>query len=211
MAIFKQALAFPVFAAAAYFLWIFSQQTGGSGLAIILTGIIVLAFAAWAFELSKADGVRGLLLRAAAGVAALIALVPLMRIEAPNPAAVAGQKAGVYGAFEAEPYSKEALAEYRAAGIPVFIDFTAAWCVTCQFDRITVLSDSDLKRTFDDHGVVFMVADWTVRDPEITDAIQSYGASGVPLYVFESTKAPAQVMPLPLSGRAIENAILGRT
>lgn len=208
MAVFKQALAFPVFAAAAYFLWVFSQQTDGGALAMILTGGVLLAIAAWLFELSKGDGVRALVIRGLSALAAVAALAPVTRIEALEQAdLVAGEK---HGAFDAVPYSADALEEYRLAGTPVFIDFTAAWCVTCQFNKATVFSSNDLAEAFEQEGVVFMVADWTVRDPEITAALQSFGASGVPLYVYYAPGEAGEVIPLPLTKNAILKAMSKR-
>ncbi len=208
MKVLKQALAFPVFAAAAYFLWVFSQQSDASGLAFVLSGAVFLAFSAWLFEISKGDGVRALILRAFSAFFVLAALAPLMRLEA-NQTTIAGD-GDVYGAVTSEPFSAAALDDYRAAEVPVFIDFTAAWCVTCQFDKMRVFSNRDLARAFDRNGVVLMIADWTVRDPEITAALQSFGASGVPLYVYYPASGTAQIMPLPLTRKSVMTAISGQ-
>lgn len=207
MATFKQAIAFPVFAAAAYFVWVLAQQTGGAALGAVLAGAVLLAFSAWAFELSKGEGKGALILRALAAVAAVLALAPLMRIEARAP--VPAEQAERYGAFDAVAYSQKTLAEYLDSGTPVFIDFTAAWCVTCQFDKMTVLSDKTLADAFEGAGAVFMVADWTVRDPEITEALTGFGASGVPLYVYYSGSGEPEVLPLPLTKKSVLNVISG--
>ena len=113
------------------------------------------------------------------------------------------------GAFDAVAYSPTSLAEYLDSGTPVFIDFTAAWCVTCQFDKMTVLSDKSLADAFEDAGAVFMVADWTVRDPEITEALTGFGASGVPLYVYYSGSGEPEVLPLPLTKKSVLNSLSG--
>ncbi len=207
MKVFKQALAFPVFGAAAYFVWVFSQQSDAAGLAFILSGAIFLALGAWLFEISKGDGTRALVLRILSALFALAALAPLLRLE---PIEKSTGDSETYGAIAAEPYSAAGLDEYRAAGVPVFLDFTAAWCVTCQFDKVRVFSSRDLARAFDRNGVVLMVADWTVRDPEITAALQSFGASGVPLYVYYPAQGAAEIMPLPLTQKAVMAAIAGQ-
>lgn len=211
MGVMKQAMAFPVFAAAAYFLWVFAQQTGGTGLALALSGAVLLAFSAWLFELSKkSDGLRLTAVRGAAGLAALIALAPLARLDPVEARVIAQDGEMQHGAFMAEPFSAEALAAYRAEGRPVFIDFTAAWCVTCQFNKATVFSSEALAREFEAAGVVFMVADWTLRDPRITEALEGFNASGVPLYAFygEDGAAP-KVLPLPLTRESVRVAVTG--
>lgn len=206
MAVMKQALAFPVFAAAAYFLWVFSRQTGANGLAFVLAGAVLLALAAWLFEKSKGDGPWSLGVRAAAAVAVLLAVLPVLRIE---PAVATETQPSAYGAVASEAYDPERLAAYRAEGTPVFIDFTAAWCVTCQFNKVTVLKSDDVAQAFADTGTVLMVADWTVRDPIITEALESYGASGVPLYVVYPANGPAQILPPALSRNIVVNALKG--
>ncbi|MCK5746876.1 MAG: thioredoxin family protein, partial [Oricola sp.] len=207
MATFKQFLAFPVFAAAAYFLWVLAQQAPGAGLGLVLAGAVLIAFAAWSFEKSKGEGRGAFVLRALSAVAVLLALAPLAGIRAAPPASL--KEEGAYGAMTAVPYSAASLEEYRSAGTPVFIDFTAAWCVTCQFNKLTVFSDPEIAKAFAAAEAVFMVADWTVRDPEITEALARFGASGVPLYVYYPAEGEPEVLPLPLGKKAVLDAVSG--
>ncbi len=204
MEVFKQTLSFPVFAAAAFLLWVLASQTGVDGLAKALTGAIFLAFAAWLFEKSKGDGKRALFVRIGAGVAILLALAPLSQLKTAEAAS-----SGVmhYGAIDAEVYDEGSLDSLRAAGRPVFIDFTAAWCVTCQFDRITIFSKNSVARAFEEMDVTLMVADWTSRDPVITEALESFNANGVPLYVYYPPTGSPQVLPLPLTENTVLRAI----
>jgi len=205
MAVFKQALSFPVFAAAAFFVWVLAQQTGAAGLARMLAALVALAAAAWAFGL--AQGRTGAVWRVAAAVLLLGGLAPLASVSSIAGAANAGAKPG-YGPLEATAWDPAALEAARADGRGVFVDFTAAWCVTCQFNKATVLSRPSLADVFERHDVMLMAADWTRRDPAVTRALEAFGANGVPLYVYYPPDGGApHVLPLPLTERAIVGAV----
>jgi len=205
MKIFKQLLAFPVFAAAAYFLWVLAQQTGGSGLAKALFGAVMLAFAAWLFELSKGDGVRALIVRVGAAVGAVVAIFPILQLETIEANVSFG---GEHGAFaDVVVYDEGAISQYRKEGRAVFVDFTAAWCVTCQFNKLTIFSKPSLAAAFEAENIAVMVADWTSRDPKITKALEAFGANGVPLYVYYPPTGAPQVLALPLTEKAVLSAV----
>ncbi|MBZ0249161.1 MAG: thioredoxin family protein, partial [Burkholderiales bacterium] len=92
-----------------------------------------------------------------------------------------------------QPWSPERLAELRAAGTPVFVDFTAAWCVTCQVNKRVALNRDEVVRALADHGVVALKADWTNHDPRITAALAELGRNALPVYALY---APGQAQPL---------------
>lgn len=190
---FRQILAFPVFGAAAYFLWVLSAQTGQRGLALGLSGLLLVAIAAHLWEWGRT--VRWARI-AAAGLLAL-SLAPVAMAKPVEAAAEAG----------IIPFNPDDVAARRAAGEPVFIDFTAAWCVTCQVNKLTVLSSPAVKAAFEENGVAFIVADWTNRDPVIEEALASFGANGVPLYVFYPASGEAVVLPQPLTVNAVVSAV----
>jgi thiol:disulfide interchange protein DsbD len=109
------------------------------------------------------------------------------------------------GELSWQPWSPEKLAELRAASTPVFVDFTAAWCVTCQVNKNLVLSRGDVLDAFRARGVQLVRADWTRRDPEIAQALARIGRSGVPAYVlYKPGRAPLVLPEILTRERVIE-------
>lgn len=192
---FRQLLAFPVFAASAYFIWVLSAQTGSSGLALALGGLVLLALAARLWEWGRQSGWA----RPAALVSLIVAAIPVALLR-PAPAAA---RENAYAVSETIAFDAADIGRRRAAGEAVFIDFTAAWCVTCQVNKLTVLSSKKVAAAFAAADVTFAVADWTNRDEEIAEALASFGANGVPLYVFYPKGGEAVVLPQPLTEAAI--------
>lgn len=205
MVILKQALAFPVFAAAVYFVWVLARQAGDGALAGALVGLVLIGLGAWLFELSKGANRRAVAVRALSAVALLAALAPLVRAE---PVARAPQASAAYGEIATIAYDPQTLADLRAAQTPVFLDFTAAWCITCQVNKMTVLTSSEVALAFERAGVRMMVADWTVRDPQITQALADFGAAGVPLYVYYPPGGAPVILPQSLSKSIVMEAIV---
>lgn len=114
-----------------------------------------------------------------------------------------------------EKFSQARLDALRSAGEPVFIDFTAAWCLTCQVNKKTALNLPEIRALFRKYGVTLLKADWTSRDPEITRALAAFGRSSVPLYVLypRGTDAQAVLLPEILTPSAVARALelnLGR-
>jgi thiol:disulfide interchange protein len=200
MLTFKQFLAFPMYAAAAWLAWVLSQQAGPSGVAILLGAAIALALGAWLWNVTRNLTSTG------RGIGALLALmvlacglygVSLLRDAAAAPAAQS-TKAG-------EAYSAGRLAQLRAANQPVFVDATAAWCITCLVNEEAVLSQAGIKRAFAAKNVAYLVADWTNRNPAITALLKDNGRSGVPLYLYY---APGAATPVILPQILTQNGVL---
>jgi thiol:disulfide interchange protein DsbD len=181
MAHFKSLMAFPMFATVVWLVWVLGQQVGIDGAAALLGLLVAVAFAAWALgapslgpRARRGFGVAGLALV----VAALVWAVPSLRQEAVARTAAADERW--------QPWSVERVSAALAEGRPVFVDFTAAWCVTCQFNKRTVLSDAEVLRAFDAKRVVLLRADWTRRDAAISAELARMGRSGVPVYVLHA-------------------------
>lgn len=184
MARFKEFLAFPLYATAAWLIWVLSQQTGPTGVAVALTGLILIALAIWLLGTTAAVSRRWRLLGRLSAVAALISALALAQLpQAITPdslpqTAMSNPKAGDW-----ELFSPQRLAELRAGNQPVFVNFTAAWCITCLVNERVALSSPRVKAGLAEAGITYLKADWTNHDPAITTMLASFGRSGVPLYV----------------------------
>lgn len=195
MARLSQAFAFPLYASVAWLVWVVSRQAGPDGVALVLLGLLLIAFGAWLRHVAHRAAPRWR--RAATGVAlasaaVAIALAPLA---AAGPPATATPGAPAGAAWE--PFSPARLAELRGQGKPVFVNFTAAWCITCLVNERVALRSPAVAETFARHGVVYLKADWTSRSGEIASVLGSFGRSGVPLYVVYPARAGRATMPEP--------------
>ena len=192
---FREILAFPMFATAIWLVWVVSAQLGSDGVLWLMLALLAASFTVWALRLSGAAG----RITALAGVVLTIgALSVTARLE-PVTRTVSGQS-------EWAQWSQSAVAEAQAAGRPVFVDFTAAWCVSCQVNKLGALSDGRVKTHFAEHDVALFRADFTNRDPVIADALERHGAAGVPLYLVYPPESgePEVLPPLLTSGIVIQ-------
>jgi thiol:disulfide interchange protein/DsbC/DsbD-like thiol-disulfide interchange protein len=208
----KQIFAFPMYASAAWLLWVLSQQTSSMGLGVALTGAILIAFAGWAYQKSKSSGRTGRLTALATALAAFVlaVLLPLRFDDAASASAV-GAAAAVRDAGDWQPYDAGRAAEITAAGRPLLINFTASWCLTCLVNERNAFSDESVRAVFRDKGVTLMKGDWTNRDPAITKALSAFGRAGVPLYVVYNAKPGSSeplVLPQLLTANIVHDAFV---
>jgi thiol:disulfide interchange protein/DsbC/DsbD-like thiol-disulfide interchange protein len=198
----RQFLAFPMLATVVWLLWVLGQQTGIDGVAALLAVMVMLALVLWAWgQRGRTRQVLGGL--SLAGLAALAwGMAPQITRLAPVDNAAAVTEAGDWQAW-----SPARMAQWQAEGKPVFVDYTAAWCVTCQFNKKTVLSDAALLGDMRARGLVLARADWTRRDPAVTQALNALGRSGVPVYAIYRQGAAPVVMSELLSASEVRAAL----
>ncbi len=201
MEVLKQGLAFPMYAAAAWLLWVVSQEAGPAGVLGTAAGFVLLGFAAWVLGVSQPASNRHRRFgQSAAAAAVLLAAAVLSGIAvAPGTPADAGTTEG------AEAFSPTRLAALRAEGRPVFVNMTAAWCVTCLVNERVAISSDPVRRAFAAHKVAYLKGDWTRQDPAISTFLREYGRDGVPLYVYYP---PHDGRPVVLPQILTENEVL---
>jgi thiol:disulfide interchange protein/DsbC/DsbD-like thiol-disulfide interchange protein len=180
MDVLKQALAFPMYAASAWLVWVASQQSGPTGVLAVAAGLVLVGFAGWAVGLAQQGGRGRLVARGAASLAG-IAAVAILVATSLMPAAAPQTNVREAGAESFSPARLDAL---RAAGKPVFVNMTAAWCVTCLVNERVTLGSNAVRDAFAASNVTYLKGDWTREDPAISAFLHSQGRDGVPLYVF---------------------------
>lgn len=175
----KQALAFPMYAAAAWLVWVAAQQAGEAAVFVLLAGAVLVGFASWLVGIMQAGTRPGLRLGHGLALAALVgalALLPgLSDSAAPRQAR---QEAGI------EPWSAARVAALRAEGRPVFVNLTAAWCITCKVNERVALKAPAVEAAFASRRIAHLQGDWTSGDPAITELLRANGREGVPLYLY---------------------------
>ncbi len=205
----KQVFAFPIYASAAWLLWVLAQQTSAIGLGAALAGAILIALAAWAYQKSKmgTSGAR-LAALATAALALLGALILPIHFASVALAASGASAGSAHAADGWQPYDSAQIAKLNAAGRPVLVNFTASWCLTCLVNERNAFADAAVQTVFRDKGVTLVKGDWTNRDPAITRALAAFGRAGVPLYVVYNAR-PGSSEPLILPQLLTAGAIRG--
>lgn len=196
---FKEILAFPMFAASIWLVWVLSLQAGEGGVLFVLSAMLAVSLAIWFFKdkniIAKALG--------AFSVLAAIALPISISANAVSVPVATGK-------LEAEAWSPARVAELQSQGRPIFVDFTAAWCVTCKVNEKVVLNKTKTQKLFKDTNTAFLIADWTNKDDIIAAELTKYGRAGVPLYlVYSNNSVKPAILPQVLNYDVIMEAITG--
>jgi DsbC/DsbD-like thiol-disulfide interchange protein/cytochrome c biogenesis protein CcdA len=191
---FKQFMAFPLYLSVVWLLWVLARQTDPQMLARALLGLVAIAFVLWLWPS------RGVL-AASAKLTALAAAVGLALMP-PAPSAVA-----TTATASVEPWSSERVAELRADGRTIFVDFTADWCLSCKVNERVALKSDKVQRAFAEQQVAFLVGDWTRADPLITAELARFGRNGVPLYLVYVDGREPKVLPQLLTPEIVVAAL----
>jgi len=190
METFRQVMAFPMMAAAVWMASVLASLSGATGVLVLLAVVLTAGLGAWIWGRWGTLS-RRTLVRAVAGSLALLLVVGstaaaaglLPRATAAAPALAAGAPAGAPGQAW-EPWSARRVEELRAAGAPVFVDFTARWCLTCLVNERVALENPAVRSRLREAGIAILRADWTDTNDEIARALGEFGRASVPLYVY---------------------------
>lgn len=204
----RHALAFPMLATVIWLLWVFGLQTSVTQVMLLLGGLLVVALTVWACRfrtaLARAIQVSGLLAIVWIGLEVLASPSATPQTQAPSTTVrTATQASGDLW----QHWTATAVQTELAQGRAVFVDFTAAWCVTCQINKQTTLNQPELLADFAAKQVRLMRADWTRRDPAISRALAELGRSGVPVYVLYAPNRAPQVLSELLSVAQVRQAL----
>ncbi|MBI1212769.1 MAG: thiol:disulfide interchange protein [Alphaproteobacteria bacterium] len=210
---FKQLLAFPMYGAAAWLIWVLSQQVTPEGLFRVMIGVVALAFAAWGLGVAQARGAEGRsrvtsFIATAIGLALAIGLVAMPFAQASTTSAAVSPASD---ALSGEPYSEARLADLRGQNKPVLVNLTAAWCITCLYNERVALSSKAVADAFKETNTVYLVGDWTNRNAEIARLLQAHGREGVPLYLYYPPGGEAKILPQMLDEKTVVATLKGES
>ncbi len=203
---FKQVLAFPLYATVIWLAWVLGAQRDNDALLRLMLALLGVGFALWAWRIVRSGGARPW------GIAGLVVLAGSVIIAWPLFATepVATAKAADIGNARDDgwmAFTPATVSALTASGRPVFVDFTAAWCVTCQVNKRLVLNAEDVRAQFAAKRVALVRADWTRRDPAITQALAAFGRSGVPVYVLYRPGKEPLLLPEVLRRSTMQEAL----
>lgn len=204
----KELLAFPLYASAVWLAWVLSVQSGSTGVLYWGVGAVALVFSIWLLKHLSRKRITRLLsqLLALAFIGATLYLVSILPTVSNQSDQSSQLDAGVIKP-EWESYSEEKLAQYRQAG-PVFVDFDAAWCITCKVNAAVAIDTSEVRAAFEKNHIRYLKGDWTNEDPVITRKLSEYGRSGVPLYLlYADSETKAVILPQILTKNIILDAV----
>lgn len=200
MVTFKELMAFPLYAAAIYFLFALGMQVGVIGMSVVLIACVIMAFGAWLYQKRFTVGPVWRIANGGIAMACFVFAIYVMQSSYMQPVAAGPISIDADGQVAGENYevfSAQRLSELQAQGKPVFINMTAAWCITCLANEQTTLSTDTVKQSLSDNNITYLKGDWTNEDPEITEMLEHFNRPSVPLYVLYSGDPNVEPVILP--------------
>ena len=197
----KEFLAFPMYATAALLVWVLGTLAGTDAMLAAMIGAVFIGLAAWSYGASQNAGPR--IKKWGFGAAVVSAVMAAVLVTQISPVTTKGAVA--YDG-PGEPYTTARLAELRSENKPVFINMTADWCITCKVNERVALGDA-FEEALAKNGVTYLKGDWTARDSQITDLLQSFGRLGVPLYAVYPANGDPVLLPQILTPDSLVSAL----
>jgi thiol:disulfide interchange protein DsbD len=198
MVTFKELMAFPMYAAALWLLWVLGVQTGVNGMIAVASAALLIALALWMLQKSNVNTGNWRTVNRVVSVLLMITALSVLQMPVlePRTGGLAGN-AGTEVSTEFEAFSAVRVQELRSAGTPVLVNMTAAWCITCLANEQTTLSTSRVQEAMRDYGIAYMKGDWTNQDPEISRVLDEFNRPSVPLYILYPADPGAEPRILP--------------
>ncbi|MBD5778609.1 thioredoxin family protein [Pelagicoccus sp. NFK12] len=190
METFKQVMSFPMFATCIWLIWLLGAHMGNDGLLFVLGGLLVVSIGAWIYGRWSTPARKKATRRLASGLA-LLTVAGGIWMMMPKHMDASEEKI----AWQA--YSPALVEELSASGKPVFVDFTADWCLTCKANEVRLFGSDKVLEEIEKRGVQLVQGDWTKKDAVITEALAKYGRSSVPLYLLYDGKPGSEPKVLP--------------
>jgi thiol:disulfide interchange protein DsbD len=202
----KQLLAFPLYATVLWLAWVLGAQLDNDAVLRLGASLLLIALGLWAWQTMRTGGARGWGIAALASIAGALAVGwPVVGTSAIDAESNVAKRPAADGPWQ--EYSAARVAQLVEAGRPVFVEFTAAWCVTCQVNKRLVLDTDAVRDVFARRKVALLQADWTRRDPAIGAALAALGRNGVPVYVFFRPGKEPLLLPEVLTKQDIFDAV----
>lgn len=206
----KGLLAFPMYGAALWLVWVFARQAGEDALGVLFLAALCLALGLWLAGVHQARRAEGgkAVVSAVAATLSLVCAVALTGVAVGQARVGPTDAAASSGPLASQPWSEAAVRAAQAEGRPVLVNFTADWCVTCKINERAALSSSRTAEAVQAANAVYLVGDWTRRDDAITAALERHGRSGVPLYlVYPAGGGAPRILPQILTEGVIVDAL----
>jgi len=191
--VLKQATAVPIFGTVIWLAWVLAQTRGAEAVAALLAMFLLLAIAGWILGRWPAKRIPSVAAALVIVMAVAVSVYGVTTLGVTAAVSVTADKSSA-GASQWEPWSQAAVDKYRAEGRPVFVDFTASWCLSCQVNERVALRTPQVDAAFKKANVALLKADWTERDDAIAQALTSLGRSGVPAYALYAPNSGEPVL-----------------